>query len=319
MGNTVSQNLEARRQREAEEAANYRALYGEALPSVELLRKRGYIVTREGKQIRVGNKLLAPDEVMAMAGREAGVAGLPVRRVTATASGLRVGQAMALTPKKPAPATAAPKKSTPSAAAPPMPRRLAGAAAASAAKAAEHSTDLGTRPRVVWLGLELLVVDPRYQREINQHGQAHINRILKAFNRFGLICPVTHSHGGNLARDVGQPFPTLTTSKGGHLAFITAAFGERDGQLPRVHDLELPMPTIPAQGSVRLAEAGDQYDILFRMLHWRELARAMSFSDADQDYEFAGTKTEITKQIGNAVPVRTARALVGAALWDMAA
>jgi DNA (cytosine-5)-methyltransferase 1 len=55
------------------------------------------------------------------------------------------------------------------------------------------------------------------------------------------------------------------------------------------------------------------------MLHWRELARAMSFSDADSDYEFAGTKTEITKQIGNAVPVRTARALVAAALWDMAA
>jgi DNA (cytosine-5)-methyltransferase 1 len=142
-------------------------------------------------------------------------------------------------------------------------------------------------------------------------------------DRFGLICPVTHSNGGNLARDVGAPLPTLTTSKGGHLAFITASFGERDGQLPRTHDLEMPMPTIPAQGSVRLTEASEgegeqQYDILFRMLHWRELARAMSFSDADSDYEFAGTKTEITKQIGNAVPVRTARALVAAALWDLA-
>jgi DNA (cytosine-5)-methyltransferase 1 len=143
-------------------------------------------------------------------------------------------------------------------------------------------------------------------------------------DRLGLICPVTHGGGGNIARDITSPFPTLTTSKGGHLAFITASFGERDGQLPRVHDLQMPMPTIPATGSVRLAqgeegEGGQQYDILFRMLHWRELARAMSFSDADSDYEFAGTKTEITKQIGNAVPVRTARALVGAALWDMAA
>jgi DNA (cytosine-5)-methyltransferase 1 len=142
-------------------------------------------------------------------------------------------------------------------------------------------------------------------------------------DRFGLICPVTHGGGGPLARDIGAPLPTLTTSKGGHLAFITASFGERDGQLPRVHDLELPMPTIPAQGSVRMAAASEgegeqQYDILFRMLHWRELARAMSFSDADSDYEFAGTKTEITKQIGNAVPVRTARALVAAALWDVA-
>lgn len=143
-------------------------------------------------------------------------------------------------------------------------------------------------------------------------------------DRFSLICPVTHGGGGNRARDILDPLPTLTTSKGGHLAFITASFGERDGQLPRVHDLAMPMPTIPAQGSVRLAEAseaegGEQYDILFRMLHWRELARAMSFSDAESDYEFAGTKTEITKQIGNAVPVRTARALVGAALWDVAA
>jgi len=148
-------------------------------------------------------------------------------------------------------------------------------------------------------------------------------------DRFGLLVPVTNSNGGPVAREMSAPFPTMTTSKGGHLAFITASFGERDGQLPRLHDLEMPMPTIPAQGSVRMAQAGltpdatteDQprYDILFRMLHWRELARAMSFSDADSDYEFAGTKTEITKQIGNAVPVRTARALVSAALWDMAA
>lgn len=145
-------------------------------------------------------------------------------------------------------------------------------------------------------------------------------------DRFGLLVPVTNSNGGPVAREMSAPFPTLTTSKGGHLAFITASFGERDGQLPRIHDLEMPMPTIPAKGSVRMAQADEpatdaepRYDILFRMLHWRELARAMSFSDADSDYEFAGTKTEITKQIGNAVPVRTARALVSAALWDMAA
>lgn len=146
-------------------------------------------------------------------------------------------------------------------------------------------------------------------------------------DRFGMVVPVTHGGGGPVARGMGEPLPTLTTSKGGHLAFITASFGERDGQLPRVHDLMMPMPTIPAQGSVRMAEGcviggealadGQRYDILFRMLHWRELARAMSFSDAESDYEFAGTKTEITKQIGNAVPVNMARALVGAALWDL--
>lgn len=49
-----------------------------------------------------------------------------------------------------------------------------------------------------------------------------------------------------------------------------------------------------------------------------ELARAMGFSDAEVEYEFCGTKTEITKQIGNAVSVEQAEALVGA-IFDSAA
>jgi DNA (cytosine-5)-methyltransferase 1 len=40
----------------------------------------------------------------------------------------------------------------------------------------------------------------------------------------------------------------------------------------------------------------------------------MSFSDEEFVYEFVGNDTEITRQIGNAVPVRTAAALVGAIL-----
>jgi DNA (cytosine-5)-methyltransferase 1 len=46
------------------------------------------------------------------------------------------------------------------------------------------------------------------------------------------------------------------------------------------------------------------------MLEPAELARAMGFSDEDAAYEFAGNKTEVTKQIGNAVPVNQACALV---------
>jgi DNA (cytosine-5)-methyltransferase 1 len=48
------------------------------------------------------------------------------------------------------------------------------------------------------------------------------------------------------------------------------------------------------------------------MLEPKELARAMGFPDTETAYEFAGNKTEITKQIGNAVPVNLAAALVGA-------
>lgn len=55
-------------------------------------------------------------------------------------------------------------------------------------------------------------------------------------------------------------------------------------------------------------------DILFRTLKNDELALATSFDNDPSSYQFTGTKTAITKQIGNAVPVNTAAALVAAAL-----
>ena len=55
-------------------------------------------------------------------------------------------------------------------------------------------------------------------------------------------------------------------------------------------------------------------DIRFRMLQNNELARAMGFEDEETRYEFVGNVTQVTKQIGNAVPVGLAAALVGAAL-----
>ena len=55
-------------------------------------------------------------------------------------------------------------------------------------------------------------------------------------------------------------------------------------------------------------------DIRFRMLQNPELARAMGFDDDETDYDFVGNVTEVTKQIGNAVPVHLAAALVKAAL-----
>ena len=134
---------------------------------------------------------------------------------------------------------------------------------------------------------------------------------------FAVVIPVTHAGGGNRARTVDDPLPTLTGAHRGELACIVAAWGERPGQAPRVHSVDDPAPTICATGRIQLAIAepvieGRQYDIRFRMLEPKELARAMGFSDAETAYEFAGNKTEITKQIGNAVPVNLAAALVGA-------
>jgi DNA (cytosine-5)-methyltransferase 1 len=114
--------------------------------------------------------------------------------------------------------------------------------------------------------------------------------------------------------------PTVTGANRGELAFITAAFGEREGQAPRVHDIDQPAPAVTAQGRINLAmvELTRGYDILFRMLEPHELAAAMGFNDEESKYEFAGTKTDQIKQIGNAVPVGTATALVGAIMADAA-
>jgi DNA (cytosine-5)-methyltransferase 1 len=137
--------------------------------------------------------------------------------------------------------------------------------------------------------------------------------------RFGMVVPVTHSDGSNRARDVeSDPLPTLTTAHRGELAFIAAQFGEREGQPPRVHDIKEPTPAICATGHINLVEATPEYDILFRMLEPHELAAAMGFSTEDVPYEFAGTKTEKIKQIGNAVSVAKMTACVKAIMADAA-
>ena len=130
--------------------------------------------------------------------------------------------------------------------------------------------------------------------------------------RFGLVMPVTHNCGGNRARSVEDPLPTITTAKRGELAFITASFGELPGQAPRVHSVAEPAPTICATGHTNLITAGQEFDILFRMLEPHELAAAMSISTPEAPYHFVGNKTEIVKQIGQAVPRRTGRALARA-------
>ncbi|ARO24770.1 DNA cytosine-C5 methyltransferase protein [Rhizobium sp. TAL182] len=137
--------------------------------------------------------------------------------------------------------------------------------------------------------------------------------------RFGMVVPITHSDGSNRARNVdSDPLPTLTTANRGELAFIAAQFGERAGQSPRVHDIEQPAPAITATGHVNLVEPGPEFDILFRMLEPHELAAAMGFNTEEATYEFAGTKTEQIKQIGNAVSVAKMKACVGAIMADAA-
>jgi DNA (cytosine-5)-methyltransferase 1 len=136
---------------------------------------------------------------------------------------------------------------------------------------------------------------------------------------FAIVLPVTHAGGHDRVLDPNDtPLPTVTGANRGELAFITAQHGERPGQAPRVHDIDQPAPTIAATGHVDLVQATPHYDILFRMLEPHELAAAMGFNTDDAVYEFAGTKTEKIKQIGNAVSVAKMKACVGAILADAA-
>jgi DNA (cytosine-5)-methyltransferase 1 len=142
-----------------------------------------------------------------------------------------------------------------------------------------------------------------------------------------------------------RPLHTVTAKNhDGHLVspYLVPYYSEREGQAPRTHDIEEPLPTVTATGSdpyltqpflveyygngrARSVEnplptitTRDTFalicpeafpwglDIRFRMLQPRELAAAMGFPDS---YEFAGNKTETTKQIGNAIPVNLAKSL----------
>jgi len=136
--------------------------------------------------------------------------------------------------------------------------------------------------------------------------------------RFGIVMPLTHAGTGARVRDAAcEPLPTVTCAHRGELAFITAAFGEREGQAPRVHSVDDPTPTICAQGRVNLVQPGAEVDILFRILDpRRELAATMGFNSEETRYEFCGTKTDVHRQIGNAVSVEQAAALVGALMAD---
>jgi DNA (cytosine-5)-methyltransferase 1 len=70
-----------------------------------------------------------------------------------------------------------------------------------------------------------------------------------------------------------------------------------------------PLPTVTARDRFGLVEAEVTHyrlDIRFRMLQPRELARAQGFPD---EYIFTGSREDVVKQIGNAVPPGTARAL----------
>jgi DNA (cytosine-5)-methyltransferase 1 len=135
---------------------------------------------------------------------------------------------------------------------------------------------------------------------------------------FGLCQPFVMqvAHAGSDAtrvRSVDGPLPTIPAGHRGEIAlcepFLTKYYGTGAGARP----VDEPLDTITSKDRFALCEPVGM-DIRFRMLQPHELARAMGFDG----YEFAGTKTDQVRQIGNAVAVRTAQALCKTILEDAA-
>lgn len=135
---------------------------------------------------------------------------------------------------------------------------------------------------------------------------------------FSLVEPylVQVNHGGDRSgrqQSTDRPVPTLCGSNSFGLVepFLVEYYGN-GGPKPT----GAPLPTQSTRDRFALVEPRAQLDILFRMLQPHELARAMSFPEG---YRFAGTKTDVIRQIGNAVPVSMAEALCRALLEETAA
>lgn len=143
--------------------------------------------------------------------------------------------------------------------------------------------------------------------------------------RFGLAEPVMirtdqTGSGATGVRSTNEPVHTVVSKQNAGLAqaFVFRA-NQGNGRYGSQSAVSDPMPTVTCQESLAMSSPalfGYRIDILYRMLNYRELARAMSFDDGEDVYDFAGTSTEITKQIGNAVPCRTAAALFRALMED---
>ena len=132
-------------------------------------------------------------------------------------------------------------------------------------------------------------------------------------DRFALVTPLVMGKQSSPAvRLVDEACPTITAS--GNLMLLTpVVMGQQSCAVPR--QITKPCPTVSTAGAISLStpvvQSGKIVDLYFRMLKPSELARVHSFPD---NYEITGNKSEQIKQIGNSVPVATARALCTTAL-----
>jgi DNA (cytosine-5)-methyltransferase 1 len=143
-------------------------------------------------------------------------------------------------------------------------------------------------------------------------------RTLDTQNRFALCQPfiTTIDNGSSdpesTVQSVDRPLSTIIASNPRHALcqpFLTKYYGTS-----AANSVDLPLDTLTTKERFGLCQPlsdGDRMvDIHFRMLQPHELAAAMGM----EGFTFVGTKGDVVKQIGNAVPHHIAKALCTSAL-----
>jgi DNA (cytosine-5)-methyltransferase 1 len=175
------------------------------------------------------------------------------------------------------------------------------------------------RPLVTITGKNFLaLLEPYIIKYFTGSDAASINEPLPTvtanYEHLGLInleSFLTKYHGAETeAMDINDPLSTLTTKDRLATAepYLLRMKANQDAQ-----SIDEPLKALTTRNSYALVipQLGIALDILFRMLQPHELAAAMSFP---KSYSFAGNRAEQVKQIGNAVPVKTAKAELKALL-----
>jgi DNA (cytosine-5)-methyltransferase 1 len=160
---------------------------------------------------------------------------------------------------------------------------------------------------------------------------------LDCSNRYGVVEPfILHQMTPGRPRSINEPLPTITSQSGHGIVepFLINYYGngrhrsiknpldtvttkDRFGVIEpflvqfnkncETRSLKTPMNTLTTKEKFGLVEGKPVgLDITFRMLQPHELAAAQGFP---KGYSFTGNKSEQVKQIGNAVPANTAKAL----------
>jgi DNA (cytosine-5)-methyltransferase 1 len=157
----------------------------------------------------------------------------------------------------------------------------------------------------------------KWQSKYSRCIECHMGTVTTK-ERFALLEPfglkVNHT-GGDRVSSLNEPLGTITAKRDSALVqpFVINSGHSSAKDISR--SVDEPLTTIVTKAEHYLIEpdSGLKLDIRFRMLKNHELKRAQGFPD---DYKILGNTTEQTKQIGNAVPVNTAKALTMAIMGE---